>query len=106
MSILRVNGGALPVVTTGRDLTFYTVTSANAAVNSSAVDSDFEKLVRAIETVTTVEILGTPAAGAFRVAVSGAAPAANVSVKVGTALTLEEICNVAVTGTTVAGYTF
>lgn len=101
MSVTRVNGGALPVVTTGRDLAMYTVSLTNVHVGSSAVDSDFEKLVRAIETVGTVEILGTPSAGAFRVAISGAAPAATS----GTA-SLQGICNTAVSGTTVATFTF
>lgn len=101
MSVTRVNGGALPVVTTGRSLAMYTVSLANVHVNSSAVDSDFEKLVRAIETVGTVEILGTPAAGAFRVAISGAAPEATAG-----ANSLQGICNAAVATTTVASYTF
>lgn len=101
MSVTRVNGGALPVVTTGRALSMYTVSLANVHVDSSAVDSDFEKIVRAIETVSTVEILGTPAAGAFRVAISG--PALTAS---GNGTTLEGICNAAVAGTTVASLTF
>lgn len=101
MAVTRVNGGALPVVTTGRALAMYTVSLTNVHVGSSAVDSDFEKLVRAIETVGTVEILGTPAAGAFRVAISGAAPEATA----GTA-SLQGICNAAVATTTVAAYTF
>ena len=101
MSVTRVNGGAAPVVTTGRALAMYTVSLANVHVGYTAVDSDFEKLVKAIETVATVEILGTPSAGAFRVAVSGAAPAANT-----TAGSLEGICNAAVAGTTVASFTF
>ena len=65
----RVNGGALPVVTTGRDLAMYTITLTSVETGYSAVDSDFEKLVRAIETIGTVEILGTPATNAFRVAI-------------------------------------
>lgn len=101
MSVTRTNGGALPVVTTGRDLAMYTVSLTNVHVGYTAVDSDFEKLVKAIETVGTVEILGTPAAGAFRVAISGAAPAANTS-----AGSLEGICNAAVATTTVANFTF
>lgn len=101
MAITRVNGGALPVVTTGRDLAMYTVSLANVHVGYDAVDSDFEKLVRAIETVATIEILGTPTGGAFRVAISGAAPAATA----GTG-SLQGICNTAVATTTVASYTF
>ena len=101
MSVTRVNGGALPFVATGRALAFYTVTKTGVHTGSSAVDSDFEKIVRAIETVASVEILGTPASDTFRVAISGAAPAANT-----TAGSLEGICNAAVAGTTVASYTF
>ena len=101
MSVTRYNGGALPFVSTGRELAFYTVSLTNVHVNYANVDSDFEKLIKAIETVATVEILGTPAAGAFRVAISGAAPAANT-----TAGSLEGICNAAVATTTVASYTF
>lgn len=101
MSVTRYNGGALPFVSTGRELAFYTVTLSGVHTGYSAVDSDFEKLVKAIETVSTVEILGTPASNAFRVAISGAAPAANTS-----AGSLEGICNAAVAGTTVASYTF
>lgn len=100
MALTRVNGGALPFVATGRTLAFYTVTLANVHVDSDAVDSDFEKLVRAIETVGSVELLGAPAAGAFRVAISGAAPEATA----GTG-SLQGICNVAVSGTTVATFT-
>lgn len=96
----RVNGGALPVVTTGRALSMYTVSKTGVHTGSSAVDSDFEKLVRAIETVATVEILGTPSSGAFRVAVSG------TSIATTGADSLELICNTAVSGTTVADYTF
>lgn len=100
MAVTRVNGGAAPVVTTGRALSMYTVSLTNVHVNSGAVDSDFEKLVRAIETVATVEILGTPAGGAFRVAVSGPAlPATGAG-------SMELICNTAVATTTVAAYTF
>ena len=97
----RVNGGALPVVTTGRSLQMFTVGLTNVQVGPSLVDSDFEKLVRAIETIGTVEILGTPAADAFRVAISGSQVTANS----GTG-SLQGICNTAVAGTTVADYTF
>ena len=101
MSVTRVNGGALPFVATGRSLAFYTVSLSGVHTGYSAVDSDFEKLIRAIETIGSIELLGTPAAGAFNVAISGAAPAANT-----TAGSLEGICNAAVSGTTVAAMTF
>jgi hypothetical protein len=69
----RVNGGALPVVTTGRALDMYTVALTSVETGSAAVDSLFEQCVRQLETVGTVEILGTPGAGSFRVAISGSA---------------------------------
>lgn len=97
MSVERVNGGAAPVVVTGRELDMYTVSLANVHVDSGAVDSDFEKLVRAIEQTSSIEILGTPSAGAFRVAVSGS----DVS-----AADLQVRCNTAVAGTTVAAFIF
>jgi hypothetical protein len=101
--LTRVNGGALPIgsvgqtLVTGRPLTFYTVSLTNVHVSYSAVDSDFEKLVRAIETVGSIELLGTPGAGAFRVAISGANK---------TAGELETLLAAAVATTTVAAYTF
>ena len=97
----RVNGGALPVVTTGRSLQMFTVGLTGVHTGYSAVDSDFEKLVRAIETIGTVEILGTPAGDAFRVAISGT----QVTATSGTA-SLQGICNTAVVGTTVATFAF
>jgi hypothetical protein len=97
----RVNGGAAPGQFIGRNLAMYTISKTGVQTGYGAVDSDFEKLVRAIETIATIDILGTPGGGAFRVAISGAAPDANTS-----AGSLEYICNTAVTGTTVASYTF
>lgn len=107
MSITRTNGGALPIgsvgqtLVTGRELTFYTVGLTSVHSGYAAVNSDFEKLVRAIETISSIELLGTPGSNAFRVAISGAAPAANL-----TANSLEAICNAAVATTTVLPYTF
>ena len=100
MAVTRINGGALPFVATGRSLAFYTVSLSGVHTGYSAVDSDFEKLIRAIETIGSVELLGTPSSGTFRVAITGAAPAANT-----TAGSLEGICNAAVAGTTVADFT-
>jgi hypothetical protein len=95
---VRVNGGALPVVTTGRALDMFTVSLTNVHVSYSAVDSLFEQLVRQLEIVGTVELLGTPASGAFRVAISGSAA---------TAGDLQTLLDAAVAGTvTVADYTF
>lgn len=96
MSVVRANGGALPFIATGRTLTFYTVSLANVHTGYAAVDSDFEKLVRAIETLGSIELLGTPAAGAFRVAITGAAPSAG---------DLQTLLAAAVATTTVAAFT-
>ena len=57
MAVTRTRGGALPTVTTGRDLAMFTIAAPNVAVSSSAVNSIFEKLVMGIETISTVEIL-------------------------------------------------
>ncbi len=110
MAITRTNGWAIPTDTgnaqvTGRTLTHYTVSLANVHVGYAAADSDFEKLVRAISQVGSIELLGTPASGAFRVAISGAAPAASTG-----AFSLQGYCNTAVngsgeSGTTVAAFT-
>ena len=97
----RVNGSALPVVTTGRSLQIFTVLLTSVETGYSAVDSYFEKLVRAIETIGSVEILGTPATNSFRVAISGT----QVTATSGTG-SLQGICNTAVSGTTVADFTF
>ena len=102
MAITRTNGVATPVTVTGRELNMYTVSLTNVHVGYNAVDSDFEKLVLAIETVGSVEILGTPATGAFRVAVSAPAISGTIS---GTQ-SLQGVCNTAVATTTVADFTF
>ena len=107
MAVTRVNGGAAPIgaagqtLVTGRSLAMYTVGLTGVHTGYGAVDSDFEKLVRAIETVASVELLGTPASNEFRVAISG--PALTAS---GNGVTLEGICNAAVAGTTVTAFTF
>jgi hypothetical protein len=94
----RVNGGALPVVTTGRSLDMYTVALTAVHTNSELPDSLFEQCVRQLETVGTVEILGIPAAGEFRVAISGSS--AN-------ATSLTTLVDAAVAGTvTVTAFTF
>lgn len=101
--LTRVNGGAFPIgsvgqtLVTGRPLTFYTVGLTGVHTNYSAVDSDFEKLVRAIETVGSIELLGTPGGDAFRVAISGANK---------TAGEMQTLLAAAVATTTVAAYTF
>lgn len=90
MALTRTNGLAAPVVTTGRDLAWYTFSAAGLTTSAATVDGDFEKIVRAISTLGTVEILGTPGASSAnvaRVAISGAAP---------TAATLSALANTAV----------
>ena len=92
-TITRTNGGArnlgtdaANIAVTGRTLTHYTVTSAGmltygngTVINYLAAGSDYEKLVLAIEQVGSIELLGAPVSGnTFRVAISGAAPSANV----------------------------
>lgn len=97
MSITRTNGVASEITVTGRELDMYTVGLANVHVEYDTVGSDFEKLVFAIETVGSIELLGTPASDEFRVAISGADV---------TASQLQGICNTAVATTTVAAFTF
>jgi len=90
-TIARTNGWARPtdsgnVSVTGRTLTHYTVTLAglydfgNGTIkNYAAAGSDFEKIVLAIESVGSIELLGAPQTGnLFHVAISGAAPSAPV----------------------------
>jgi len=92
-TISRTNGGArnlgtdaANIAVTGRTLTHYTVladklfTYGNGTnINYLAAGSDYEKLVLAIEQVGSIELLGAPVSGnTFRVAISGAAPSANV----------------------------
>jgi hypothetical protein len=115
-TITRVSGFPQPtdglngnLTITGRTLTHYTVTLANVGVNPYAVGSNFDLLVKAIEQVGSIELLGDPTisgGNAFRVAISGAAPAATSG-----AYSLQGYCNTAVngsgvSGTTVAAYTY
>ena len=107
-TITRTNGFARPAdgtspgnaMITGRQLTHYTVSSANVHVGWDAVGSDYEKLVLAIEQVGSIELLGAPAAGAFRVAISGAAPSPSTGMT-----SLQAYCNTAVNGSGVSGAT-
>lgn len=105
MALTRTNGWARPtdsgnVSITGRHLTHYTIGLTGVHTGYAAADSDFEKLVRAISQVGSIELLGTPAADAFRVAISGAAPAATAG-----AYSLQGYCNTAVNGSGVSGAT-
>lgn len=107
MAVSRINGGALPIgsvgktLVTGRALSMYTISLTNVHVNYSNPDSDFEKLVRAVETVSSVELLGTPGAGAFRIAVTGLTGNSTVDTD-----TIQLACNTAVATTTAAPYAF
>jgi len=105
MALTRTNGWARPtdsgnVSITGRTLTHYTVSLTDVHVGYAAVDSDFEKLVRAISQVGSIELLGTPTSDAFRVAISGAAPAATTG-----SASLQGYCNTAINGSGVSGAT-
>lgn len=114
-TITRTNGGARPAdgtsfgntQITGRQLTHYTITSAGmfstgaASVNFLAAGSDYEKLVLAIEQIGSVELLGAPQSGnVFRVAISGASPAATSGIA-----SLQGYCNTSVNGSGVSGST-
>jgi len=108
-TLSRVNGFSQPtdglngnLTITGRTLTHYTVTLANVGVNPYVPNSNFELLVRAIEQVGSIELLGDPTTtgGSFRVAISGAAPAATTG-----AYSLQGYCNTAVNGSGVSGTT-
>ena len=105
----RLNGGARPAdgssfgnaQITGRQLTHYTVladklfTYGNGTlINYLAAGSDYEKIVLAIEAIGSIELLGAPVSGnTFRVAISGAAPSANVGLS-----SLQAYANTSVNG--------
>jgi len=118
-TIARTNGYPQPtdgnngnLTITGRQLTHYTVTLANVGVNPYVVGSNYDLLVKAIEQVGSIELLGDPtgatnlSTSAFRVAISGAAPSASTGLT-----SLQAYCNTAATGagvsgTTVAAFTY
>ena len=105
MSLTRVNGWAQPTDSgnaqiTGRTLKHYTVSLANIQVGYAAADSDFEKVILAIGQIGSIELIGTPAGGAFRVAISGAAPSASTG-----ATSLQAYANTYTTGAGVVGTT-
>jgi len=116
-TIQRVDGFAQPtdglngnLTITGRTLTHYTVvgaavynaswTGANVGANPYVVYSSYSNLVQAIEYVGSIELLGDPTTNnaQFRVAISGAAPAATSG-----SASLQGYCNTAVNGSGVAG---
>jgi hypothetical protein len=105
MALTRTNGWARPtdsgnVSITGRTLTHYTIGLTGVHTGYAVADSDFEKLVRAISQVGSIELLGTPTSDAFRVAISGAAPAATTG-----SASLQGYCNTAINGSGVSGAT-
>lgn len=67
----RVNGGAEPTELVGRDLDWVLVGAANLHVGYTAVDSDFEVVVRTLENYGTVTIVGTPASDYCRFVMEG-----------------------------------
>ena len=60
---VRTRGGAAAGEFVGRDLTFVKVALTGIHTSYTAVDSDFEKTVRALQTYGTITIVGVPAAG-------------------------------------------
>ena len=75
----RVNGGAQPTELVGRNLEWVLVTLANVHVSYTAVDSDFEKVVRTLETFGTATIVGTPASNNVHVVMEGYSANATVT---------------------------
>ena len=112
-TISRANGGARPAdgssagnaQITGRTLT---LTSAGLTtfgnglnINYLAAGSDYEKLVLAIESVGSIELLGYPQSGnLFHVGISGAAPSPSTG-----GASLQAYANTYVNGGGVAGAT-
>jgi len=106
-TLARTNGFPQPtdglngnLTITGRTLTHYTVTLANVGVAPYAPNSNFELLIRAIEQVGSIELIGTPTTNAFRVAISGAAPSDTTG-----SYSLQGYCNTSVNGSGVSGTT-
>ena len=107
-TVTRVNGGALPGAFYGFQPRFFTVTNITGVhTNSALPESDFEKAVRAIQTVASIVVLGTPAADDFTVAVDNtcATSAADLQVLVrasSTAAAAAVVAEVALTGDALA----
>jgi hypothetical protein len=71
--ITRINGGASAgTFHGGYQLKFFSVADTGYDATPGAVNSKFEKAVRAIENVATVVVLGTPTSSGFIVGVDGA----------------------------------
>lgn len=69
--ITRLNGGAVAESFYGYQPRWFEVADTGFDTTPGAVDSKFEKAVRAIESVATIVQLGTPGTGGFMVAVDG-----------------------------------
>lgn len=67
--VTRTNGTTIPGAFYGLTPQFYTVALTGVHTGYTLVDSAFEKAVRGINSVASIVILGTPASGAFVVAV-------------------------------------
>lgn len=71
--ITRIHGTAIPqTLTGGYQLAWYSIAGTGFDTNYATVNSNFEKAVRAIETVATVVILGTPGSAGFMVGIDAA----------------------------------
>jgi len=69
--ITRLNGSAQAGAFYGYQPRWFEVADTGYDTTPGAVDSNFEKAVRAIESIATIVILGTPGTGGFMVAVDG-----------------------------------
>jgi hypothetical protein len=70
-SVTKPNSFTQPDQFNTRKLNCYTISCANVHVNYDLADSDFHKVVRAIQQYASVEILGVPSAGTFRIGITG-----------------------------------
>ena len=71
--ITRIHGGASAgTFHGGYQLKWYSVADTGYDTTPGAVDSKFEKAVRAIENVATIVVLGTPTSSGFIVGVDAA----------------------------------
>ena len=69
--ITRLNGSAQAGAFYGYQPRWFEVADTGYDTTPGAVDSNFEKAVRAIESIATIVILGNPGTGGFMVAVDG-----------------------------------
>ena len=67
----RVNGGAQAGEFFGRDIKFVKATLSSIESGYASPDSNFEKIVRVLETVSTVSVVGTPASNNAMFVVEG-----------------------------------